>query len=119
MRVIYLNDCYEKEEAMMRAYGIPCARVSYPFQEGVAEIQGSPIFRGPKMKVAAYSEFIQDLEKIDCSALVGLNDFIKISDAIEYTRCFGSIGDHPRAVPISHAGTGNCCTPSDPGSQTG
>ena len=30
-----------------------------------------------------------------------------------------SIGDHPRAVPISHAGTGNCCTPSDPGSQTG
>lgn len=29
MRVIYLNDCYEKEEAMMRAYGIPCARVSY------------------------------------------------------------------------------------------
>lgn len=29
------------------------------------------------------------------------------------------IGDHPRAVPISHAGTGNCCTPSDPGSQTG
>ena len=90
MRVIYLNDCYEKEEAMMRAYGIPCARVSYPFQEGVAEIQGSPIFRGPKMKVAAYSEFIQDLEKIDCSALVGLNDFIKISDAIEYTRCFGT-----------------------------
>ena len=30
-----------------------------------------------------------------------------------------STGDHPRAVPISHAGTGNCCTPSDPGSQTG
>ena len=90
MQVIYLNDCYEKEEAVIRAYGIPCARVNYPFQESEAEIQGTSIFRGPKMKIAAYSEFIQSLEKIGCSALVGLDDFVRISDAIEYSRCFGN-----------------------------
>jgi hypothetical protein len=90
MQIIYLNDYYEKEEAVIKAYGISCARVSYPFQESEIEIQGTPIFRGPKMKVAAYSEFIQSLEKIGCSALVGLDDFVRISDAIEYTRCFGS-----------------------------
>ncbi len=90
MQVIYLNDCYEKEEAVLRAYDIPCARINYPFQEGAVEIQGTPIFRGPKMKVAAYSEFIHSLEKIGCSALVGLDDFIRISDAIEYSRCFGN-----------------------------
>lgn len=90
MQVIYLNDCYEKEEDVIRAYGIACTRVNYPFQEGVAEIKGTPIFRGPKMKVTAYSEFIRDLEKIGCSALVGLDDFVRISDAIEYSRCFGN-----------------------------
>lgn len=90
MQVVYLNDCYEKEEAIIKACGISCTRVNYPFQGSVIEIQGSPIFRGPKMNVAAYSEFIQNLEKIGCSALVGLDDFIRISDAIEYTRCFGN-----------------------------
>lgn len=90
MQVIYLNDCYEKEEAVIRAYGISCARVNYPFQRSVVEIQESPIFRGFKMKVAEYSKFIQDLEKIGCSALVGLDDFVRISDAIEYTKCFGN-----------------------------
>lgn len=90
MQIVYLNDCYEKEEMVIREYGIPCARVDYPFQGSMTEIQGRPIFRGPKMKVTAYSEFIQDLEKIGCSSLVGLDDFVKISDAIEYTRCFGN-----------------------------
>lgn len=89
MQVIYLNDYYEKEETIIKAHGIPCARVNYPFEGSIAEIQGTPIFRGPKMKVAAYSKFIQDLEKMGYSALVSLDDFVKISDAIEYTRCFG------------------------------
>lgn len=88
MQVVYLNDCYEKEETIIREYGIPCARVDYPFQGDMAEIQEVSIFRGPKMKVAAYSEFIQNLQKIGCSALVGLDDFVRISDAIEYTKCF-------------------------------
>lgn len=88
MQVIYLNDYYEKEEAVVKAYGISCARVNYPFRGSVSEIQENSIFRGPKMKVAAYSEFLQNLEKIGCSTLVGLDDFEKISNAIEYTRCF-------------------------------
>lgn len=90
MQIIYLNDCYEKEEAVIRTYGVSCARVNYPFRESTVEIQGTPIFRGPKMKVAAYTEFIRDLEKMGYSALVGLDDFVRISDAIEYTRCFGN-----------------------------
>jgi len=88
MQVIYLNDFYEKEETVIKSYGIPCERVNYPFQDSITEIQGTSIFRGPKMKVAAYSEFIHNLEKIGYSAFVGLDDFVKISDAIEYTRCF-------------------------------
>lgn len=90
MQIIYLNDCYEKEEAVLRAYGIPSARVNYPFQESIAEIKGFPIFRGPKMTVEEYSEFIRDLEKSGRSALVDINDYVKISNAIEYTRCFGN-----------------------------
>lgn len=89
MQVIYLNDYYEKEETVIKAYGIPCARIDYPFQRNIAEIQGTPIIRGPKMKVAEYAEFIQNLERIGYSALVGLDDFEKLSNAIEYTRCFG------------------------------
>lgn len=90
MQVIYLNDCYKKEEVVIREYGIPSARVNYPFQESMAEIREGAIFRGPKMNVVAYSELIQNLEKIGCSALVSLDDFVKISDATEYTRCFSN-----------------------------
>ena len=91
MQVIYLNDYYEKEEAVVKAYGISCARVNYPFRGSVSEIQENSIFRGPKMKVAAYSEFIQNLEKIGCSTLVGLDDFEKISNAIRPTTILISI----------------------------
>lgn len=90
MQVVYLNDYYEKEETIIRAHGISCERVNYPFEGSLVEIQEFPIFRGPKMKVAAYSEFIQNLGKSGHSALVSLDDFVRISDAVEYTRCFGT-----------------------------
>lgn len=90
MKVVYLNDCYEKEEEIMKTHGVSCVRVNYPFDEGgLIDIQGEPIYRGLKMKVASYSEFIQKLEKMNCSALVKLEDFKKIADALEYSRCFG------------------------------
>ena len=89
MQIVYLNDYYEKEEAIIKSYGIPSARVNYPFQGSLVGIQKSSIFRGPKMKSSVYSKFIQDLEKNGGTTLVSLDDFAEISDAIEYTRCFG------------------------------
>ena len=90
MQIVYLNECYEKEEIIMKTYGISCTRVNYPFEKGrVIDIKGEPLYRGPKMKVKAYSMFIQDLEKNKCSSLVKIKDFEKIADVHEYSRCFG------------------------------
>lgn len=97
MQIIYLNDYYEKEETIVKEYGVPCTRIIYPFQKNVTGIQSLSIFRGPKMNNEAYKKFICDLEeKTSCSALVSVNDFSKISDAIEYTRCFGRYA--PKAI---------------------
>lgn len=91
-----MNDYYEKEEATIKKYNIPCSRINYPFQEGAPKIQGTAIFRGPKMKASAYSDFIRSMEGIGCFPFVGLDDFIRISDVLECSRCFDNYA--PKAI---------------------
>ena len=91
MQLVYLNDFYEKEEAIMKAHGISCARMQYPFSKNslTSKIQEKHIFRGPKMKTETYLEFVAELRKNNCSVFVKSDDFKKIADALEYSKCFG------------------------------
>ncbi len=89
MQFVYLNNFYEKEECALRECGIPCIRISYPFIEDINIPKCTTVFRGPKMTTVEYSKLLNKLENTNCSVLVGIGDFEKISDAIEYSRCFG------------------------------
>lgn len=102
MQVVYLNNFYEKEEAELRSRGISCERVNYPIKDSfMFEILGHPIFRGPKMNAEEYSKFIQELNRNNCAALVSLEDYKKVADAMKYTKCFGKYAPKVKTFDIN------------------
>lgn len=85
MKVVYVNGEYRPEEEKLREYGIQCERIAYP--GGKVNSMDRILFRGPKMNSRSYSIFLDEVGPV--LPVASVDDYMKVADALEYSKCFG------------------------------